>query len=50
MSFLEIAIIALIALAVFFALRRVIKMRKSGCSCCCAECSRSCACKKENTP
>ena len=43
MSLLEIAIVAVIALAVFFALRRVIRMRKNGCSCGCSGCCGSCA-------
>ena len=44
MSVLEIAIIAVIALAVFFALRTVVRMRKSGgCSCGCSGCSGCCA-------
>ena len=42
MNIIEIAIIAVIAVAVFFALRHTIKMQKSGCSCCCAECNRAC--------
>ena len=46
MSILEIAIIAVIALAVILALRRIVKMRRSGCSCgcsgCCAECGGAC--------
>ena len=50
MSIIEIAIIAVIAAAVFFALRRIAKMRKSGC--CCATCSGECqmSCKKEARP
>ncbi len=42
MRILDIVLLGLIALAVFFALRRIIKKRKSGCSCGCAACSRSC--------
>ena len=42
MSIIEIAIIAVIAIAGFFALRRIIRMRGSGCSCGCAECGREC--------
>ena len=43
MSFLEIVITVLIALSVFFALRRIVRMRKSGCSCGCSGCSGCCA-------
>ncbi len=49
MSIIEIAIIAVLTLAVFFALRRMIKMRRGGCSCgcsSCADCGRSCESKK----
>ena len=42
MNIVEIVIVAVIALAVFFALRRVFRMRRGGCSCCCAECGRAC--------
>ena len=42
MSVLEIIIVSVIGLAVFFALRRIIKMHISGCSCCCDKCNRSC--------
>ena len=42
MSILEIAIAAVIAAAVFFALRRIVRMRKSGCSCGCSGCCASC--------
>ena len=44
MSIVEIAIIAVLAAAVFFAVRRIVKMKKSGgCSCGCAGCSKACA-------
>ena len=53
MSILDFLIIAVIAVAVFFAVRRIIRMRKSGgCSCgaagggcsgCCAACSAECS-------
>ena len=46
MSIIEIVIAAVIAAAVFFALRRIVKMKKGGCSCgrsgCCASCSGGC--------
>ena len=42
MNIIEIAIIAVIAVIVFFALRHIFKMRKSGCSCCCAACGGEC--------
>ena len=46
MSIIEIAIVAVIGAAVFFALRRIVKMRKSGCSCgcsgSCTSCGRAC--------
>ncbi|MBR0041164.1 MAG: FeoB-associated Cys-rich membrane protein [Oscillospiraceae bacterium] len=47
---MEIAIIAVIALAVVLALRRIVRMRGSGCSCgcsgCCAECGGACGMKR----
>ncbi len=43
MSLTDIAILVVIAAAVFFALRRIIRMRKSGCSCGCGKCDASCA-------
>ena len=45
MSFIEIAIIAGLAAAVFFALRHMIGRKKSGCSCCgdCGSCG-GCSC------
>ncbi len=46
MSVLEIAITAGIVLAVFFALRRIVRMRRNGCSCGCAECGGACGCKR----
>ena len=43
MNLVEILIIAVLALAVFFALRRMIRMRKSGgCGCGCADCDKAC--------
>ncbi|MBQ3372107.1 MAG: FeoB-associated Cys-rich membrane protein [Oscillospiraceae bacterium] len=42
MNMVEIAIIAGLAVAVFFALRHMIKMRKSGCSCGCSGCNGAC--------
>ena len=42
MNMIEVLLIAVIALAVFFALRHIFKKRKTGCSCCCAECGRAC--------
>ena len=40
---MEILIIAVLAVAVFFALRRMIRMRKSGgCGCGCADCDKAC--------
>ena len=53
MTMIEIAIVAVIAVAVFFALRRIVIMRRSGCSCgcsgCCADCGGGCgtACRKD---
>ena len=48
MSILEIVIIAVLAVAVFFALRRIVKTRKSGgCSCGCAGCSKACPMARE---
>ena len=46
MSLIEIALIAVIAIAVFFAVRRIIRMKKNGCSCGCSECNRACAASK----
>lgn len=45
MNLVEILIIAVLAVAVFFALRRMIRMRKSGgcgCGCGCADCDKAC--------
>lgn len=43
MNLVEILIIAVLAVAVFFALRRMIRMRKSGgCGCGCADCDNAC--------
>ena len=42
MSIIEIAIAAVLFAAVLLALRRIVRMRKRGCSCCCAECGREC--------
>ena len=45
MNLVEILIIAVLAVAVFFALRRMIRMRKSGgcgCGCGCADCEKAC--------
>ena len=43
MNFVELLIVAVLALAVFFALRRMIRMRKSGgCGCGCADCEKAC--------
>ena len=52
MNMIELVIIAVIALAVFFALRHIVRMRKCGCSCGCSGCSMACEkaaaqCKKE---
>ena len=41
MNLVEILIIAVLAVAVFFALRRMIRMRKSG-GCGCADCDKAC--------
>ena len=46
MNIADIVLIAGIVLAVLFALRRIYRMKKSGCSCGCAECGRNCAQKK----
>ena len=46
MNTADIVLIAGIVLAVVFALRRIYKMKKSGCSCGCAECGKDCAQKK----
>ena len=44
MNLVEILIIAILAVAVFFALRRMIRMRKSGgCGCGCADCDKACS-------
>ena len=52
MSIYEILIITVLAVAVIFALRRIIKMRKSGCSCgcsgCCAACGGGCGMARKN--
>lgn len=50
MSLIEIALIAVISLAVFFALRNILIKRKGGCSCGCAECGSVCgkSCRNEN--
>ena len=43
MNFVELLIVAVLALAVFFALRRMIRMRKSGgCGYGCADCDTAC--------
>lgn len=42
MSIIEIAIVAVIAAAVFCALRRIVRMRRSGCSCGCSGCCAAC--------
>ena len=42
MSIIEIAIAAVLFAAVLLALRRIVRMRKKGCSCCCAECGGCC--------
>ena len=42
MSIIEIAIVAVLFASVLLALRRIFKMRKRGCSCCCAECGGCC--------
>lgn len=43
MNFVELLIVAVLALAVFFALRRMIRMRKSGgCGCGCPDCEKAC--------
>ena len=51
MNIIDILIIAVIAVAVFFAVRHVVKLRKSGgcacgssggCSCSCADCNKPC--------
>ncbi|MBQ7060275.1 MAG: FeoB-associated Cys-rich membrane protein [Clostridia bacterium] len=42
MNILEITILAVLAFAVFFALRHIVKKRKSGCSGCCSECGADC--------
>ena len=43
MNLVEILIIAVLAVAVFFALRRMIRMRKSGgYGCGCADCDNAC--------
>ena len=43
MNLADIVIIAGVALAVFLALRRMYRMKKSGCSCGCSECGRNSA-------
>lgn len=52
MNAIDIVLLAVLAIAVAFALRRIVKMRKSGCSCCssggcctgnCASCGASCS-------
>ena len=43
MNFVELLIVAVLALVVFFALRRMIRMRKNGgCGCGCADCDKAC--------
>ena len=42
MSIIEIAIVAVLFAFVFLALRRIVRMRKRGCSCGCAECGGCC--------
>ena len=52
MNAVDIVLLAVLAIAVAFALRRIVKMRKSGCSCCssgcgctgnCASCGAACS-------
>lgn len=48
-NWLTIVIIALIALAVFFAIRKIVKDKKAGigsCGCKCADCPHSSSCNK----
>ena len=42
MTWTEIILIAVLAAAVFFALRRICRKKTGGCSCGCSGCSRAC--------
>jgi hypothetical protein len=59
MNTADLVILAVLAIVVVFALRRIVKMRKNGCSCCssgcgctgnCASCGMGCSHKDKSSP
>ena len=47
MKTIDFVILGVIALAVFFAFRRVRRKKAGGCSCCCESCGQTCSMKRK---